>query len=159
MRSLLLAFAAFALCATTSAALAEPTVIEIADEYLQLYLSGDIDGCREYWTEDSYFRDTIMEAHGAAEIHSKLTSVFEDFEITGFDREHGFQSGADGALFTGMLRLDYAGEPLGVPGRRFQLRCAFAMAVRLRDGKVLEHIDYFDGEAFMEQVRKQSEGD
>lgn len=104
------------------------------EQYLQSWDSLDVDRVLEWITDDAYYEDTTINhsATGKDQVRRFVQASFENVPEARFEFVHGVDDGSAYAI-------EWVMQPMGVRGVSFG---------RLRDGKICENRDYWNGALF-----------
>lgn len=136
-----------------------PSLLEIAESYLDALYSSDFGTVRALLASDATFRDPTGEAVAGAEInyHGRDT-IIAAFEASmgtlrhaSFDIHSGFDSGQYVVLDL-TYRFEIDGDAFGHPGVWIPIEMPAVTILRIVNGKVQEHLDHADYDEFTRQV-------
>lgn len=125
----------------------------IIDDYMKAFFAFDVKKLSEYYTEDAIFRDPTSEVwgeesawnmDGKEQIMKKMNSFLSNYdEVTiQYNVKTRYESGGH-HVFTGKSKVSY--EKQGA----LETACvAVTSVVSVKDGKVVEHRDYYDYDNF-----------
>jgi hypothetical protein len=104
------------------------------EEYLDAWNVQDTDAVVGWFTDDGFYEDTTLghSATGAAGIRRFVQASFENVSNARFEFVRGFDDGSSYAI-------EWVMQPMGVRGVSYGT---------LRDGKIAENRDYWNGKAF-----------
>ena len=130
-----------------------------AQAYADAYSARDIAGVSAYLADDAIFEDPSNRWSGKNEILDGLSGVVGRVTSAGPEsREiNKFRSGN---FFVYLAWIDFSmmlevGEE---PEREFNFKLDFMMTLKVENGKIVEHRDYIDTEAFVGQMQAQLSG-
>ncbi len=151
-----------AVCLTVISCLtmAQPGQYEIdgntARDYAAAYSSQDLQSLSELLADNAVFSDPSNHYQGKEAIIEGFRTGFKKIIGTGPDsREIGkFRSGNE---FVHIALLDFSMlmSPGGLPEAEYRFKVDFTMILKVENGKVVEHTDYVDTEAFVSQLQAQ----
>ena len=134
-----------------------PTVGEVAEEYMALTMAGRLDETRPLYAEDVFFIDPTTDVFDAP----LAMGVQGADEIIALQRTWGIEHGqmdvvesfvsGEHAVFYGLHSARYSSGAEGGP-------MPFASILRIRDGRVLERIDYGDYVGYTARLRRGQPG-
>lgn len=126
---------------------------ETAQHYLDAMLANQPDTQATLLADDAIFEDPMGITHGKQAIHEAWRH--QGVRFLGFDQRATYASGVETFVSTGIVSFEQSfrtqdGKPLTF---RFALECAIALTIR--NGKVIRHVDYVDTTAFTSQLKSQ----
>ena len=103
-------------------------------DYLAAWESLDLETVMSFFTDDIEFEDTTLghRVHGSKQMRRLVTASFENLPNARFEYVRHLTDGTDYAI-------EWVMQPMNVRGVSFG---------KLRDGKICEHRDYWNGAAF-----------
>jgi ketosteroid isomerase-like protein len=136
-----------------------PSLLEIAESYLDALYSSDFGTLRALLAPDATFRDPTGEALAGAEINYQgrdtIISAFEASMVTlrhaSFEVHSAFDSGQHVVLNL-TYRFEVNGDAFGHPGAWIPIEIPAVTILRIVNGKVQEHLDHADYDEFTRQV-------
>ncbi len=138
------------------------SAIDIANRYIEAYLSLDQEALAPFFTEESVWCDPTSKEIGARgtpetggeKILQRLKQETQGLIECHLDVEEQFASG--GYVVTrGAFGYRMVGDLFGRPGEDFEVNMSLVMVLRIDGDKVLEHTDYTDFSDYREQIRRQ----
>jgi len=140
------------------------SVTKIANEYINLYFTVQIEKYGAYFTEETIFEDPTTSLFREDNSHGRpvgkkaviefLSRGFEGIFDGEFQLEKKFVSG-EFAVFQGNYKYKTKGERLGSEKPYFEFNLPLVTIIRVRDGKVLHHQDYANYEEWGRQYEAQ----
>ena len=149
-----------AIAALLAGALAEESQYqrdaEAAQAYADAYSARDIDALSALLADDAVFEDPSSRFEGKDAIAAGLSEVFGRITSTGPESKeiNKYRSGND-FVFMGWADFNMMMAIGDQPEREFNFKLDFMMTLRIDNGKVTEHRDYLDTEAFLSQLQAQ----
>ena len=127
-----------------------------AEAYASAYSARDIDALSALLADEAIFEDPSNRFEGKTAIQAGLTEVFGRITSTGPDsREiNKFRSGST-FIYMAFADFNMMMSVGGAPEQEFNFKVDFAMTLKVEKGKVIEHRDYVDTEAFLAQLQRQ----
>ncbi len=134
--------------------MADDDVAETAQRYLAAMLANQPDVQAALLADDAVFEDPMGTTRGKQAILEAWRR--QRVRFLGLDQRAGYASGPDTFVSAGTISFEQsfrtqADQPVAL---RFALECAVALT--LRDGKVIRHVDYVDTRAFASQLQSQA---
>ena len=104
------------------------------EDYLAAWDTLEVDAVTMWFTDDCYYEDTTLNhrAEGIEQLNRFVQASFDNVPEARFDFVDGVD---DGSAFA----IRWVMQPMGVPGVSFG---------KLRDGKICEQRDYWNGRLF-----------
>lgn len=149
-----------AIAVLTAGALAEETQYQrdakAAQAYADAYSARDINALTALLADDAVFEDPSSRFEGKEAIAAGLTEVFGRITSTGPESKeiNKYRSGND-FVFMGWADFNMMMAVGDQPKREFNFKLDFMMILKIENGKITEHRDYLDTEAFVSQLQAQ----
>ncbi len=129
---------------------------EAAQAYADAYSARDITAMSAFLSEKAVFEDPASYFEGKGAIIDGLSEVFSRVTTTGPDTRE-LNKYRSGSHFVYIAWIDFnmmiaVGEQ---PEREFNFKLDLMMTLKVEHGKIVEHRDYLDTEAFIAQLQTQ----
>lgn len=131
---------------------------EVAQKYSETYADRNIAGLREFLAEDAVFDDPSSHFEGADVVVEGLTGIFNSVTRLEFEPSTKYRSGNQ-FVFSGIIDFNFVMPVSEEKVQEFNFKLDFMIVLKVVNGKVVHHTDYFDTEAFNQQVVAQMNAD
>ena len=143
---------------------AETKLRALGDAYMQAYYKGDYDQLKPLYAENALFLDRTSEAFGPKNTlrfegreailnYITKTLVKGGYSDFNFEIQHAFVVGKR-VVYMGILHYKAAGKAVGAPVDSVKLDNHIVSVLSFENNLVVEHLDFFDFQAYSEQVAK-----
>lgn len=133
----------------------ELDLVQVAKSYLSFYGKGEIEPLGSYLTANARFSDPSMDVTGKDKIIDSLKQVFSSISNMKFDVENSYVSGQTNYITQGKVYFDIKGAALGLEKKLFHIKMPMIIVLDIKQGKIVEHIDYMDSKLFNLQIQEQ----
>ena len=125
----------------------------LAGRYVAAWVSNNMTGQVEMLAEDAVFEDPMGTTQGKQAIHEAWQR--QKIRINNFVRTTGYPSGQATFVYSGTVSFEQEFKTTSGEAMTLQFALDCTIAITVREGKVVRHVDYVDTEEFMKQLEAQ----
>lgn len=130
-----------------------PPDTTLAGRYLAAWVGNNVTDQVEMLAEDAIFEDPMGMTQGKQAIHEAWQR--QKIRINNFVRTTGYPSGQGTFVYSGVVSFEQGFKTASGEAVTLQFALDCTIAITVREGKVVRHVDYVDTEGFMKQLEGQ----